>query len=168
MQPVRSSGHFLGRANDFWRSRNCLQQKRRGGPRIFPRRTRGLPLQHRLPAGRRQDIAIRLRIDEGDLLLRLIQRMNHLEVPRLLRLAAPCRARLLHSALGPKEDFENRSKNKLRTEHPGTGCKTVKQGACKSLRSKDGPLVCWAHNPKVAGSNPAPATTPFIMASGRR
>ena len=59
--------------------------------------------------------------------------------------------------------FENRSKNKLRTEYPGTGWKTVKQGACKSLRGKDGPLIYWAHNPKVAGSNPAPATNLSIL-----
>src|ERR1039457_4745390 len=65
-------------------------------------------------------------------------------------------------------DFENNSKNKLRTEYPRTGWKTVKQPQRKSLRGKDGPLISLAHNPKVAGSNPAPATTPFITASGRR
>src|SRR5208283_4200501 len=56
-------------------------------------------------------------------------------------------------------DFENNSKNKLRTEYPRTRWKTVKQPQCKSLRGKDGPLISLAHNPKVPGSNPGPATT---------
>ena len=34
------------------------------------------------------------------------------------------------------------------------------QGAAKSLRSKDGLLFFSAHNPKVGGSNPPPATKP--------
>src|SRR6266576_112828 len=53
-------------------------------------------------------------------------------------------------------DFGNRSRNKLGTEHPGTAWKTVEQGACKSMRSKDGRLFSAAHNPKVGGSNPPP------------
>jgi hypothetical protein len=35
-----SSAYFFGGASDFWRSRNCLQQRRRSGPRFFPRRSR--------------------------------------------------------------------------------------------------------------------------------
>ena len=42
----------------------------------------------------------------------------------------------------------------------------VQQGQRMSLRGKDGPLVCWAHNPKVAGSNPAPATNRARPARG--
>ena len=55
-------------------------------------------------------------------------------------------------------NFENNSKNKLRTDYPKTRWKTVEQLQRKSLRGNDGPLISSAHNPKVAGSNPAPAT----------
>ena len=61
--------------------------------------------------------------------------------------------------VGPES--ENKSKNKLRTEYPKTRWKTVEQPQRKSLRGKDGPLISLAHNPKVAGSNPAPATKPL-------
>ena len=50
----------------------------------------------------------------------------------------------------------------MRTEHPRTPWKTVEYHARKSLRGKDGPLIYWAHNPKVAGSNPAPATNAIL------
>jgi hypothetical protein len=40
-----------------------------------------------------------------------------------------------------------------------TGAKTRQWKAAKRLKAKDEQMYCRTHNPKVAGSNPAPATT---------
>src|SRR6266849_633859 len=46
--------------------------------------------------------------------------------------------------------------NRLGTNYRRTGVKQAEQRVRKSLRSKDGPIQSWAHNPKVVGSNPTP------------
>src|ERR1035441_7077981 len=67
----------------------CAQRVELPGVHLRRRKSRGLPLQRRLPTGRRQDIAIRLRIDDGDLLLRFIERTNHLEAQVVLSSQRP-------------------------------------------------------------------------------
>lgn len=56
--------------------------------------------------------------------------------------------------------FGSRTRNKLGTEHPKTGSNTVEQGACKSIRSRDGGLFCVAHNPKGGDSDPFAQSRP--------
>src|SRR5579872_2523867 len=60
--------------------------------------------------------------------------------------------------ISPYEQTANRSGNKRRTEYPKTGYKCINQGARKSLKGKGGHVFVMAHNPKVGGSNPSPAT----------
>jgi len=46
--------------------------------------------------------------------------------------------------------------NRLGTNYRRSGVKWVEQYVRKSLRSKDGPIQSWAHNPKVVSSNLTP------------
>ena len=48
--------------------------------------------------------------------------------------------------------------NRVGTNYQRTSVKQIEQRARKSLRSKDGPIQSWAHNPKVVSSNLTPAT----------
>ena len=66
--------------------------------------------------------------------------------------------KFLSHSRGSCQILGNNSGNKLGTEHPGRGSNSVQHGARKSLRGKDGLVDFTAHNPEVAGSNPAPAT----------
>src|SRR5437763_10960717 len=52
----------------------------------------------------------------------------------------------------------NTSWNNCGTEYGKTRCKTVEYPVTKSLKGKDGWMFVSAHNPKVGGSNPPPAT----------
>jgi hypothetical protein len=56
----------------------------------------------------------------------------------------------------------SKSWNKRGTEQVGTGSNTGYEGPAKSLRSKDGLSFFSAHNPKVGGSNPPPATNSTV------
>src|SRR5215467_6264147 len=68
----------------------------------------------------------------------------------------------------PTSQTWNRSWNKCGTKHDRTACKTVDQQESKSLRGKDGRALILAHNPKVGGSNPPPATKNFFPFSSFR
>jgi len=62
-----------------------------------------------------------------------------------------------HTGTTMKKTWNN-SWNKCGTEQAGTGSNMGDQGIAKSLRSKDGLVFFSAHNRKVEGSNPSPAT----------
>ena len=58
-----------------------------------------------------------------------------------------CRADNSFSPIYPNWE---QTANRLGTNYRRTGVNWVEQEARKSLRSKDGPIQSWAHNPKAA------------------